>query len=598
MKKLIYTLLLMASVSACNFLDTPVYDELDEETIYHDETTCMSGLAGIYDILGNSAVYGQNLWGDLDAGTDIMVYNRSYGMDYQYVSLYNYNNTDSYVTDTWEALYTGINRANDYIDILERRTDDDCGGAEQKAMYIGEAKALRALFYMNLVAYWGEVPLRLTPTKDLSSQLLERSSQADIYAQIIQDLKDAEEGCLPADELNAPGRISQTTAQALLARAYLWQSGYPVYANTWNEALTYARKVRDSGLHQLNYTPTSITTSMPEYTIGTGNSSTSEDCKDRSYYTNENSPANGYCSLFINMCSNLYDTSARESMFEVEFYGNGLDQSNESGKVGLYNGIQNSITTDEDQPFAYAWYDATKILVRLYNKLVNDPTTVEEAAEVGDRDARKWWNVSDYTFDTSSGSAVKTLRTNYRQRQIEFLSTGMNNVFPGKWRAEYDPIRPWARNNGSINFPVMRYSDVLLMIAEASNEIDGPTQEAIDAINEVRERAGAISMSLNDFPDQATLRQFIFEERTRELCFEVPRHMELRRMGRDFFFTRIRMLQDQSLYISNQSSSTIGYPTDNVRSVPARNLSERHIYLPIPQSELNVNTICGQNEGW
>ena len=403
---------------------------------------------------------------------------------------------------------------------------------------------------------------------------------------------------LSADELNAPGRISQTTAQALLARAYLWQSGYPVYANTWNEALTYARKVRDSGLHQLNYTPTSITTSMPEYTIGTGNSSTSEDCKDRSYYTNENSPANGYCSLFINMCSNLYDTSARESMFEVEFYGNGLDQSNESGKVGLYNGIQNSITTDEDQPFAYAWYDATKILVRLYNKLVNDPTTVEEAAEVGDRDARKWWNVSDYTFDTSSGSAVKTLRTNYRQRQIEFLSTGMNNVFPGKWRAEYDPIRPWARNNGSINFPVMRYSDVLLMIAEASNEIDGPTQEAIDAINEVRERAGAISMSLNDFPDQATLRQFIFEERTRELCFEVPRHMELRRMGRDFFFTRIRMLQDQSLYISNQSSSTIGYPTDNVRSVPARNLSERHIYLPIPQSELNVNTICGQNEGW
>ena len=288
------------------------------------------------------------------------------------------------------------------------------------------------------------------------------------------------------------------------------------------------------------------------------------------------------CSLFINMCSNLYDLTARESMFEVEFYGNGLDQSNESGKVGLYNGISVNITTDPDVPFAYAWYDATKILLRLY-----------EAS-----DARKWWNVSDYTYTTTSGKAVKTLRTDYQQTQIELNSTVMNNVFPGKWRAEYDPIRPWARNNGSINFPVMRYSDVLLMIAEASNEIDGPTQEAIDAINEVRERAGAISMSLNDFPDQATLRQFIFEERTRELCFEVPRHMELRRMGRDFFFTRIRMLQDQSLYISNQSSSTIGYPTDNVRSVPARNLSERHIYLPIPQSELNVNTICGQNEGW
>lgn len=588
MKKLIYTLFIAASVSACNFLDTPVYDELDEESIYHNETTCLSGLAGIYDMLGTAGLYGQNLWGDLDAGTDIMVYNRSYGMNYLYVSHYNYNNTEEHVEATWEDLYEGINRANDYIDILSRRTDEDCGGADRKAMYVGEAKALRALFYMNLLAYWGEVPLRLTPTKDLSNQLLDKSPQADIYAQIIQDLKDAEAGCLPADELNSPGRISRTTAQALLARAYLWEAGYPLYADTWNDALTYARKVRDSGLHSLNQASTSVATSLPSYTIGTGN----DEYMDRSYYDN------GYCSLFINMCSNLYDLTARESMFEVEFYGNGLDQSNESGKVGLYNGISNNITTDQDQPFAYAWYDATKILLRLYNKVLEDPTTVNQAKETGDRDARKWWNISDYTFETGSGTAVKVLRTNYQQGGIEFRNTATNNVFPGKWRAEYDPIRPWARNNGSINFPVMRYSDVLLMIAEASNEVSGPTQEAIDAINEVRERAGAVPVSLSDFTDQAALRQFIFEERTRELCFEVPRHQELRRMGRDFFFQRIRMLSDQSLYISNQAGSTVGYPVDNVRSVPAQNIQDKHIYLPIPQCELSVNTICRQTEGW
>ena len=61
MKKLIYTLFIAASVSACNFLDTPVYDELDEESIYHNETTCLSGLAGIYDMLGTAGLYGQNL---------------------------------------------------------------------------------------------------------------------------------------------------------------------------------------------------------------------------------------------------------------------------------------------------------------------------------------------------------------------------------------------------------------------------------------------------------------------------------------------------------------------------------------------------------
>ena len=571
MKKLIYTLLIATSVSSCNFLDTPVYDEMDEDKIYHDETTCMSGLAGIYDVLGNTAVYGQYLWGDLDAGTDIMVYNRSYGSNYLYVSLYNYNNTETCLSEAWKALYVGINRANDFIALLEQRSDEECGGVEKKNMFVGEAKALRALYYMNLVAYWGEVPLRLTPTKDLSTQLLKKSPQADIYAQIINDLLDAEQGCLPADELNSPGRISQTTAQALLARAYLWQSGYPVYANTWGKALEYARKVRDSQLHTLNKTATSIVTDLPDYTIGTGTTG----YRDRSYYSN------GYCSLFINMCSNLYDLTARESMFEVEFYGNGLDQSNESGKVGLYNGISVGITTDPDVPFAYAWYDATKILLRLY----------EEA------DARKWWNVSDYTYDTTSGKAVKTLRTDYQQNQIELNSTVMNNVFPGKWRAEYDPVRPWARNNGSINFPIMRYSDVLLMIAEASNEVSGPTTEAIDAINEVRERAGATPIALADY-NQETLRQFIFEERTRELCFEVPRHMELRRMGKDFFFDRIEMLISQELFDPTKAGSTIGYPLDNVRAVPALNISEKHLYLPIPQCELNVNTICGQTENW
>lgn len=589
MKKLIYTLFIAASVSACNFLDTTVYDELDEESIFHDETTCMSGLAGIYDMLGTSGLYGQNLWGDLDAGTDIMVYNRSYGMNYLYISHYNYNNTEQHLEETWEDLYEGINRANDYIDLLGHRTDEECGGAEQKAMYLGEAKALRALFYMNLVAYWGEVPLRLTPTKDLSEQLLDKSPQADIYAQIIQDLKEAEAGCRPADELDAPGRISQTTAQALLARAYLWEAGYPVYADTWDDALEYARKVRDSGLHTLNYAATSVTTSLPSYTIGTGNN----DYMDRSFYSN------GYCSLFINMCSNLYDLTARESMFEVEFYGNGLDQSNESGKVGLYNGISNGITTDTNQPFAYAWYDATKILARLYNKVLTDPTNIDDMNEVGNRDARKWWNVSDYTFNTTTGVAVKTLRTNYQMSQIDYRTSGIQNVFPGKWRAEYDPVRPWARNNGSINFPVMRYSDVLLMIAEASNEVNGPTQEAIEAINLVRERAGAVPVTLADFGgDQATLRQFIFEERTRELCFEVPRHQELRRMGRDFFFQRIRLLEDQTLYISSQANSMVGYPLDNVRSVPAQNILDKHIYLPIPQCELSVNTACRQAEGW
>lgn len=551
MKKLLYILLITGLCTSCNFLDTEIYDNPNDQQIYHTEASCMAGLAGIYDMLGNAGTYGQNLWGDLDAGTDILVYNRSYGRDNLQPNLYTHNNTDSYLKDTWLALYSGINRANDFIDLINQRTDEDCGGAKKKKMFIAEARALRALYYMNLVAYWGEVPLRLTPTRDLTTQLLEKSSQQAIYAQIIKDLKAAETACLPADELNAPGRISRTTVQALLARAYIWQSGYPVYANTWEDARTYAKKVIDSNLHTL--------------------------------YGENDANREGYRNLFINMCSNKYDLEARESMFEVEFYGNGLDKSNEAGKVGLYIGISQGVTTDPDVPYAYAWYDATKILYRLYGK--------------GKVDKRQWWNFADYTYkqNASTGKVEKQPLTAKNYQDADNYGRTGN---PGKWRAEYDPIRPWSRNNSSINFPVMRFADVLLMFAEADNEVNGPTQAAIDAINRVRERSGAAPVNLGDAEvagNAESLRQFIFEEQTRELCFEVCRHMELRRRGEEFFFDRIAMLADPN---EVEKFGVVGYDLDDVRAVPALNIAPKHLYLPIPQTELNTNTICKQNVRW
>lgn len=113
----------------------------------------MAGLAGIYDVLGANGCYGQMLWADLDAGTDILVYNREFGKDYINTYNYNYNNTDNSLKTAWIALYEGINRANDYIDAVSNRSNEECGGSKNKAMFLGEAKALRAIYYMNLVAF-------------------------------------------------------------------------------------------------------------------------------------------------------------------------------------------------------------------------------------------------------------------------------------------------------------------------------------------------------------------------------------------------------------------------------------------------------------
>ena len=88
-------------------------------------------------------------------------------------------------------------------------------------------------------------------------------------------------------------------------------------------------------------------------------------------------------------------------MFEVEFYGNGMDRSNECGKVGLYIGISQGVTTDPDVPYAYAWYDATKILYRLYleDGLESDRDAEREykvnvAKDKGEQ--RRWGTFADY----------------------------------------------------------------------------------------------------------------------------------------------------------------------------------------------------------
>lgn len=521
---------------SCSFLETDPIDYINGDDLYHSPETCMAGLAGVYDALTSTGAYGQNLWADLDAGTDILVYNRSYGTGYIQISNYNYNNSDKSLTDSWTALYVGINRANDYIGRIARSTDEECGGARAKAMYMGEARALRALCYMNLVAFWGEVPLRTEPTYDLSTQLKAKAPQGEIYAQITADLLYAAENCLDIRELPCPGRMSQTAAQALLARAYMWQAGYPVYADTWGEALMWARKVADSGRHNL----------LP---------------RERG----------GYRQVFINMCSNLYDMDTYESMFEIEFYGNGQTQTNEAGRLGLYIGVTQQ-TPSDDHPYAYGLYDATKYLFRLYDE----------------GDDRRWWNVADYKYVTTDGKVSEQPRTDAERRQEDGNAA--------KWRAKYIPERPLSRNNSSINFPVMRFSDVLLMVAECSNRVNGsPTPEAFAALNRVRRRAGAPELNTSDAPDCETFDRIVREERTRELCFEVPRRMELRRHGADYFASQLAILADQSLDAQNKKT---GYDLESIKALPALNFQPKHIYLPIPQAELNVNTACTQNTAW
>lgn len=156
----------------------------------------------------------------------------------------------------------------------------------------------------------------------------------------------------------------------------------------------------------------------------------------------------------------------------------------------------------------------------------------------------------------------------------EYVSTNTGEVVPGlgvdrsfPYKIEFDPGAVGATAGNDI--PAIRYADILLSRAEALNEISGPTQEAIDLINEVRTRAGISSLSLAGFTKES-LRAAILQERAWELYFEGKRREDMIRHG---------------VFISDAVSR-------------GKNAQDFHVLFPIPQVELDANPDLEQNPGY
>lgn len=128
-----------------------------------------------------------------------------------------------------------------------------------------------------------------------------------------------------------------------------------------------------------------------------------------------------------------------------------------------------------------------------------------------------------------------------------------------------------AYDNSPLNFPVLRYADILLVKAEGLNEL-GRTDEAEDYINMVRNRAGLddIAQGLG----QEEFKEAVLHERRMELAFEGQRWLDL-----------IRVNNGQ-------------YGLDFLHSIGKNNASQKHLLFPIPQIELDRNPNLSQNPGY
>ncbi|ADY51290.1 RagB/SusD domain protein [Pseudopedobacter saltans DSM 12145] len=428
-------LVISLSSASCNkFLDTKPQDFLIVDTYYETEEQLNFALAAVYSKLGEGTLYGGRIT-RMGMDADEGFYDRS--TDIIGVSVYNVYPTDPHVTAFWKTCYEGIYRANlllKHINKVQKISEANRNAIE------GEALFLRGYYYFLLVSNFGGVPLITEPIANTNNTAIPRNTVQEVYTQIVADMEKAEGMVKTIKQIGHGGRVSKSAVRGILARVNLHWAGYPVRdLSRYAEARKWAKMVMDDtgANHKLN----------PDYR-----------------------------QVFINYSSDKYDIG--ESIWEVEFWGNTQGVYREAGQIGHYNGIQynGGSNADPNHGFSYGFLNATGVLWDKY----------DNRDVINSNDIRR--NYAIAPFSLAGNPAKETPRA--------ITPTGIYQRDCGKYRRFYEVVMPKENVYTPINYPLLRFSDVLLMFAEAESQETGVvSQDAIDAVNLVRSRAYGKLMS-------------------------------------------------------------------------------------------------------
>jgi hypothetical protein len=483
MNRLLFILSIASlSLASCSKLDERPEALLVKEEFYTNQDQAVSAVTASYRKLYET---GQSLYNSLFqigvemATDDYIAGPRARNAHVRAISGLTHDSSNDRMEQLWKQSYDAINASNIAIDKI---TLIDASKIDEKVRQrlINEAKFLRALHYFNLVRWFGDVPIVLHEPASLKPEDLyvEKSPEAQVYDQIIKDLKDAEN--LPAPAQTEVGRASAGAAKSLLAKVYLTRKD-------WANAALKSKEVINSNWYGL---------------------------------------FDNFADVF-----NVATKNGKEHIFSAQFKGNSGYQGNSLA----------SRSAPADVPGINGDYaDALNPGAGLYQSFANN-------------DKRK-----AVTFVT----------------QMTSPTNGQLYTFAPQLHKYYDPAVVGNQNQSSKNLPIIRYAEVLLISAEAINELNGPTAEAYQAIDEVRNRAG-IAKLIDTAPalNADAFRDSVFQERRKELVFEYQRWFDLARRGPTYYVNTLKA-----------AGKTLA--------------AARHVHFPTPQRELNLNPKLKQHPDW
>ena len=592
---ILIAMLVCLNICGCSdFLEEDPKGKLTTDNFYNSESDARQAINGVYRRLSDSWVTGYNI---KQIPNDLL--KRASWDEASGLSNFTYGSENTYIAGMWQNHYAVIKDCNSVIDNVTTNKEK----INNWERYVGQAHGIRAFLYFDLVRWFGDVPLVLTDTKSLDGLEVTRTPQKEVFRQIIEDFEYCISHTMDKGDTSKGyqyGRLTKDACHGFLAKVYLWlgsvaqRDGKEILGNAadnFEKSLEHSSAVIQGGRYKL-----------VDYYPDVFNAKTRDKAPD-----------------------------------EVLWCVQGLTGDDTGTWTGMMFGIRGN------QNLGGSW---DNISSSDYHRIMYEPSD----------SIRRLWNCPRMTIQDDGTLWGWDYKMYWDTRGDQKLSeaTENNNWLQwsiGKFR-RYPLADPSSYNytNFGMDEPLLRYADVLLMYAEAYNEVNhGPgdyrpssgmdmsgisIQSAYDAVNLVRKRSRIANEGImhqdvlprklitdyatevdecvpdwkpgaygyiydgvrtaweyNRYGDDYTaFRTEILNERARELVAEsTDRWCDLVRRG--ILVKQMQAWRQYNPFISNteREITTPGAP---------ENIQSRNMLLPVPLSEIDVNKNLTQNPGY
>jgi len=510
----------LLTVLACTDLTESPSSAVTPDNFYRNEAEVLAGVASVYAQLRGTL---DDYWFATEVSSDeIVVPTR--GSDWydngQWLELKRQTWTASspsgraFMNGAWVTPFTGVARANIVLDALTKVT------VANQATIVAELRTLRAFYYYILMDMFGGVPV----VTDIEIKARPRATRDSVFKFIESELL-AARADLPANWKGTPGvngRMTKGAADAILASMYLnagvWNKNTGVSAVAYNTCLGVTVA---GGLGACQ-----AAINRADSIINSGQYSLSAPGTWRSNFTadNDNSPENILVVKFLNQP----DVGLNFIMRALHY--------NQLSNASPWNGFATTAAV-------YTAFDAQDQRRQMW--LEGPQTNVETGTPAFERGG--------------GGNTIPLVFTD----SILDVTAATEGEGPRFYKWPADPGRPNGQTNGN-DFAYFRYADILLIKAEALNEITAGSAPALALVNQVRARVFTVAE-----PRVTINRAQLLQERLFELATEAKRRQDLIRHG---------------LYTAAWSYKPAG--------------AAHLILMPIPQSQLDANPLLVQNPGY